>query len=355
MCRVSPNSSLNSTMWWIMARFSTVRLRNSCTTPTRYFSASGVHGLSSAPLVYGETSGNVVAASRRSASSASSGINRLCGTAKRNVRRTRRSSTTKSRSSALTASAGSQRASSRTWRPSVGSTTTRKSSGKPWTRSRKSSGRPSTARQWWSLASGTRRWAVSMRSFRTARTRDGRSSSWTRRSSSRSERMSGVSARCGTESTTGRWNSSGCRSAERATLRPRGKPSSRYSLPASERGIRCGGGREARNERARWRKRKAASRSSTASSAGTRRSASGSMGATRGLLSFFKSFFRRLQGSSGRSEAAASAAAAEDAGTGTGAAAGAGAGTGRRSALVAQKRRRAIAGGGGGAASSVPV
>ncbi|BAT08583.1 Os09g0473502, partial [Oryza sativa Japonica Group] len=309
MCRVRPSSSLNSKMWWISARFSSVRLRNSCTTPTRYFSASGVHGLSSAPLVYGETSGNVVAASRRSASSASSGIDRLCGTAKRNVRRTRRSSTTKSRSSALTARAGSHRASSRTSRPS-GSTATRKSPGNSRTRSRKSSGRPSTARQWWSFASGMRRWSASIRSFRTARTLVGRSWSCRRRSSSRSEHMSGVSARCGTESTLGRWKSSGWRAAARDTLRPRGNPSSRYSFPASARGIRCGGGREARNDLARARNRKAASRSRTASSSGTRRAASGSIGATRGLLSFFRSFLRRLQGSSGRSEAAAAAAAA---------------------------------------------
>uniref|UniRef100_A0ACD5Y484 Uncharacterized protein n=1 Tax=Avena sativa TaxID=4498 RepID=A0ACD5Y484_AVESA len=337
MCRVSPSSSLNSNTWWISARFSSVRLRNSWTAPTRYFSASGVHGLSSAPLVYGDTSGNVVAASSRSASSASSGIDRRCGTEKRNVRRTRRSSTTKSRSRALTASAGSQRASSRTCRPS-GSTATRKSSGKSRTRSRKSSGRPSTDRQWWSFARGTRRWAVSMRSFRTASTRAGRSSSWMRRSSSRSEHMSGVSARCGTEPTVVRWKSSGWRAAARVTLRPRGKPSSRYSLPASARGMRCGGGRDAMKERAGERKRKAASRSRTASRAGTRRSASGSMGATRGLLSFFRSFLRRLHGSSGRSDAAASVTAEEDAGTG----AGVGAGTGGRRALAAEKRRRAI-------------
>ncbi|GJN08152.1 hypothetical protein PR202_ga26045 [Eleusine coracana subsp. coracana] len=34
----------------------------------------------------------------------------------------------------------------------------------------------------------------------------------------------------------------------RDTLVPQGKPSSRYSLPASEMRIECGGGREARNE-----------------------------------------------------------------------------------------------------------
>jgi hypothetical protein len=86
---------------------------------------------------------------QRPASSASSGMDWRCGTAKRNVRRTRRSSTT---TPCPRARGPSARARGRGGRRGLRRRGSHR--GKSRTRSSKSSERPSGTRQWWSFSAG---------------------------------------------------------------------------------------------------------------------------------------------------------------------------------------------------------